>query len=70
MEMQSLEFTLLVFSLALAQCFLAMVSFLPFGIVMYILYHYMLEVWDLLFQSDSQGITVKRLHEYQKSLNF
>ena len=51
-EMQSLEFTQLVFSLALVQCFLTMLPFLHFGIVMYILCYYMLEVCDLLFYFD------------------
>lgn len=40
-EMQSLECALLVFSLALVPCFLTMVPFLSFGMVIYILCHHM-----------------------------
>jgi hypothetical protein len=43
MKMQSLEF------LALVQYFLTVFPSLPFGAVMYILCHYMLEVCDHLF---------------------
>jgi len=46
MEMQSLKFAQLLYSLALVQYFLKK---LPFGMVMYILCHYILEVCDLLF---------------------
>ena len=49
MEMQSLEFAPLVFSLVLVQYFLIVVFFLPLGMVMYILCLYILEVCDLLF---------------------
>ena len=49
MEMQSLEFAQLVFSLALVQYFLPMLPFLPFQLVMYILCHCMLKVCDLLY---------------------
>ena len=52
MEMQSLEFSPLVFHLALVLYFFAIFSSLHFGMVMYILYHYMLEVCDLLFDFD------------------
>ena len=51
MEMQSLEFALVIFSLALVQYFFSMLPFLHFGTVMYILCHDMLEVCDLLFDS-------------------
>lgn len=46
MEMQSMEFAQLVFSLVLIQYFLTV---LLFGMVMYILCHYMLEVCNFLF---------------------
>ena len=49
MEMQSMEFAQLDFSLDLVQCFLTMFVFLPFGMVMNSLCHYMLEICDLLF---------------------
>lgn len=54
MKMQNL----LVFSLALVQYFLIMLPFLSFGMVMCILCHYILEVWDFFFYL--QGDTVKR----------
>ena len=44
MQMQSLAFAQLVFSLVLVQYFLTILSFLLFRKVMYILYHCMLEV--------------------------
>lgn len=47
-EMQSLEFTLLVFSVPLVPYFLPMLPFLSFGMEMYILYLYTLEVCYLL----------------------
>ena len=43
------------FSLALVQCFLGMFSFLPSGLVMYILCHYMWEPCHLLFDLDFTG---------------
>ena len=52
MEMQSLEFAQPVFSLALAQHFLAILPFLRFEMAMYILCHYMLEVCDLFLDFD------------------
>ena len=55
MEVQSLEFAQLVFSLALAQYFLTMLPYLDFGMVMYILCHYILEVYDVLFDFDLTG---------------
>ena len=62
MEMESLEFAQLVCSLALVQYFLTMLPSLHFGMVMYILCHYMLEVCDLLFDLDfHRGITGKKL---------
>ena len=48
MEMQSFEFAQLIFGLAWVQYFLTMLPFLPFRIVMYILYHCVLKVHDLL----------------------
>ena len=53
--MQSLEFAQLLFSLSLVQWFLTMFLFLPFGTVMYILHHCVLEVCDLLFYFDFMG---------------
>lgn len=50
MEMLSLESALLVFHFALVQSFLMVLPFLPFGKIMYILWHCMLEVCDLLFK--------------------
>ena len=47
LEMQSLEFAQMVFGLALVQYFFTMFSSLHFRKVMYILHHYMLEVYDL-----------------------
>lgn len=47
MEMYNLEFAQLAFKLALALCFLTMLSFHYLGIVMYILCHYILEACDL-----------------------
>ena len=73
MNTQYVEFAQLVFSLALVQHFLTKPTPLHFGLVMYILCHYMLEVCDLCFDFDFTGITVKRLHESQKRhciLNF
>lgn len=49
MEMQNFEFALLTFGLALVQCFHTM---LPFGMVIYILCHCMLEVCYGLFYFD------------------
>jgi hypothetical protein len=46
--MQSFEFAQLIFGLAWVQYFLTMLPFLPFRIVMYILYHCVLKVHDLL----------------------
>ena len=50
--MQSLEFSLLIFGLALVRYFLAVLPSLCFEIVMCILCYYMLEVCDLLFDFD------------------
>ena len=61
MERQSLEFAQLVFGLAVVRSFLAVLSFLPFGLAVYVLCHCMLEVYDLLFDFDFTGVTVKRL---------
>lgn len=46
LEMQSLEFAHLFFSLTLVQYLFTVLSF---AIVLYVLCHYMLEVCDLLF---------------------
>ena len=40
------------FGLVLVQIFFTMILFLPFGIVMYILCHCMLEIHDLVFHFD------------------
>ena len=48
-KMQSLEFALLGFALALVPQFLTMLFSLPFAMIIYILCHCMLEVWDLVF---------------------
>ena len=53
-EMQNLEFALLVFCLALVQHFL-ITSFFPFGMMICILCHCRLEVCDLLSDSDFTG---------------
>lgn len=55
MELQSLELAQLVFCLALVQYFPTTLSSLCFGIVMYILCHYMLKVCDLLFYFNFVG---------------
>ena len=47
LEKQNLESVQLIFCLALFQYFLIILPFIPFGMVMYILCHYMLEVCDL-----------------------
>lgn len=44
------EFSPLLFSRALVQYLLIMSLFIPFGIIMYILCHCMLEVCNLLFE--------------------
>lgn len=46
MEMQNLEFVELVFGLELVYYFLTMLPFRPFGMMMYILCHEILEVCD------------------------
>lgn len=45
-EMQNLELAQLVFRLALVQCFLTMLPSRCFGLAMYSLCHYMLEICD------------------------
>jgi hypothetical protein len=55
MEMQGLEFVLLVLSFALVLCFLTVLPPLSFGMVMDILSHCMLDVCDLLFDFDFTG---------------
>ena len=54
-EMKSLKFALLAFSLALIKHFLTMSYFLVFGMGMIILCHYMLEVCDLIFHLNFIG---------------
>lgn len=49
MEVQSLEFDLLVFVHASVFPFLAIFPFLPFGMLMCILCHYILGLCDLVF---------------------
>ena len=66
MEMQNLEFTLLVFSLVLVKYFLIMLFFLPFWMVMYILCYSMLEICDLVYHFDFRQITVKRMHDFER----
>ena len=56
-DLQEVELTLLLFSLAVVQYLLIMSLFIPFGIIMYILC--MLEVCNLLFEFT--GGYVKRL---------
>ena len=65
-EIQCLEFAPLVFGLA--WYFLTMFLFLHFGMVMYILCHYMLEVCDLLFHFYFIGIRDKSLYKSPKRL--
>lgn len=52
MKMQNLKLAQLVFSFALVRHFLPGLPFLHFRMVMYNLCHYMLEVWDLLYDFD------------------
>lgn len=59
MELQDFGFALLDFCLALVQYVLTMPQFFPFGMVMYILCHCMLEVCNLLF--DFTGVSIKKL---------
>jgi hypothetical protein len=61
MEMQSLEFAQMIVGLALVQYFLAFLPFLIFEMAMNILFHFMLEVCNLLFHFDFTGVIVKRL---------
>ena len=61
MEMENLVFTLLGFVLDLVRHFLTVLPILPFGVVMYILCHCMLEVCNLLFDFDFIGDIVKRV---------
>ena len=68
MEMQNMEFSLMVFSLTLAQYLFIMLLFVPFGMVICILHHCILEICGLLFYFDFTGVTIKRLHEFQKRL--
>ena len=49
MDKQSLKFVQVIFCLSLVQYFLTILSFLPFGMVMYILCQCLLEVCALLF---------------------
>lgn len=48
MEMHYLVFVWLVFKLALVQHFFILFLFLPFGMIMYILYHYILAIHQLI----------------------
>ena len=49
MEIQSLEFAQIIFVLSLVQDSLPILAFLLVGMMMWILCHYILEVYDLLF---------------------
>ena len=55
MQMQSLEFPQLAFGLAVVHYFLTMFQSLCFGIVMYILCHYVLEICNLIFDFNFTG---------------
>lgn len=57
-EMRSLESTLMPSILVLVQHFLTVV---PFGMAMYTLCHFTLEVCDLVFDINFIVVTVKRL---------
>lgn len=59
-KMQSLGFALLIFGFAFVHHFFAMLSFIPFVMVVYILHHCMLAICGLLFYSNFTGVTVKR----------
>ena len=48
-KMQTLDFVLLAFCLAFVQYFLTVLLFSPFEMVMHIPCHYILEVYDLIF---------------------
>ena len=61
MEMQSLEFAQLVFSLALVLDFLAMIPSICFVMIINILCQLMLEECGVLFDFYFTGINVKRL---------
>lgn len=54
-ELQSLEFALLVVSFALVQCFSPHSFSLPFGKIIYVLGHPMLNIFSLLFHFDVTG---------------
>lgn len=64
--MQSLEFALLGFGLALVQYVLTIFPFLPLRMEILILCHCLLEVRDLHFDFVLQGVT--DCHESQKRL--
>ena len=68
MEMQSLEFAHMVLGLVLAQYFLTMLPYLHFGVVMYILCHDILEVYNLINDFHFIMFTVQRWHEFQRRL--
>lgn len=59
MELQGLEFALLAFSPALVQYLLSMVPFLPFVMIMYVLCHCVLEVYDLLLILIYRGLQLR-----------
>ena len=61
MELKDLEFALMGFFLALVQYFLTVPPLLPFGIVMNILYYYILKLCGLFCLFYFTGVTVKRL---------
>ena len=49
LEVGNLEFSLLIFSLALVKCFLIVLHFLPFEMVVHVLCRYVLQACDLSF---------------------
>ena len=67
--MQILEFAQLVFNLALAQYFLTTLPSLHFIMIMYILWHLMLEVCDLFSILILKEVTVKSLRRDFELLN-
>lgn len=56
------------FQPCLVQYFFTMLLFLSFGMLIYLLCHYILKICDLLLDLILQGVTIKRLPESQKRL--
>lgn len=65
MEIPNLECVVLVFGLDLALYFLTMLYFLYFGMVMYILDPFKLEVCDLLPDLHLRGVAMRLLKEFE-----